>query len=239
MSNSSTAMSTFHPFPRLPAELRNTIWELNLDPREVTIKANRQTEMIGENLNFTVYFSSPTAIPSALQACRDSRSLLAERHYSRAFSNGTSPHYVWVAFALDTIRINDVDLPHLIRLPDPLAIRYLTVDCPAHSVHASTDPGFLKCRSVLLATSTLQRLSVVCERGIASAATGPVCSQKWIPFFETVPGPGPTGASPHWTMRFADTDDMTATDWAWLERPSWKTANTYRHINPMSMAWPR
>ncbi|KAK0752861.1 hypothetical protein B0T18DRAFT_423511 [Schizothecium vesticola] len=206
-------MATFHPFPRLPAELRNAIWELNLDPREVTIKANRQTEMTSENLNVTVYFSSPTAIPSVLQACRDSRSLLAERRYARAFSNGTSPHYVWAAFALDTIRICDVDLPHLIRLPDPLAIRYLTIDCPAHSVHDRRDPKFTACTWALRKLSTLERASVVCVLEYHASRSYKSCSFKWGSFFSLYQMPGPRkieDSPPYWTMRFADTDDMTA-----------------------------
>jgi hypothetical protein len=30
-------MFTFHPFPRLPLELRRSIWELSIEPREVAV----------------------------------------------------------------------------------------------------------------------------------------------------------------------------------------------------------
>jgi hypothetical protein len=30
-------MSTFHPFPRLPLELRLAIWEMTVEPREVEV----------------------------------------------------------------------------------------------------------------------------------------------------------------------------------------------------------
>lgn len=79
-------MTTFHPFPRLPAELRNAVWELTLDPREVAIKANYQHErgMPGENFHVIVHFSSPTAslpglsVPARLAPLHPS---LQEQHH--------------------------------------------------------------------------------------------------------------------------------------------------------------
>ncbi|KAF1937319.1 hypothetical protein EJ02DRAFT_515300 [Clathrospora elynae] len=36
-------MSTFHPFPRLPLELRLAIWEMTVEPREVEVRIVRPT----------------------------------------------------------------------------------------------------------------------------------------------------------------------------------------------------
>jgi hypothetical protein len=36
-------MSTFHPFPRLPLELRLTIWEMTVEPREVEVRIVQPT----------------------------------------------------------------------------------------------------------------------------------------------------------------------------------------------------
>lgn len=211
-------MTTFHPFPRLPAELRNAVWELTLEPREVTIKASYQGEGSGENFHVVVHFSSPTAIPSALQACRDSRYLLASRHYTRAFGNGTTPNYIWIAFALDTIRICDTDLPQLICLPDLLSIRYLTIDCPAHSVHDRFDATFAVCEIALLKLSALQRASIVCAEDYRpSPVLYDTCASKWENFLYDIlrqkPGPQPLQDSPpRWTMRYANTIDRSPMD---------------------------
>lgn len=228
-----TNMTTFHPFGLLPAELRNAIWELTLDSREVTIKANRHACTPDDNLDVSVYFTSPTLIPSALQACPDSRSLLASRHYTRAFSNGTTPHHVWVAFALDTIRICDVDLPYLVRLSNPLPIRHLTIDCPAHSVHDRWDPKFTEYSMVLLKLGTLERASVVCALEYhASRSIHPTCADKWdnfLSFFQMPSLQKPENSPPHWTMRFADTGDRTARELflanahAWLAQSAQRT----------------
>lgn len=94
---------------------------------------------------------SSSTFPPRRRACRDSRYLLASRHYTLAFKNSTTPHYVWAAFTLDTIRICDVHLAQLVRLPDLLAIRYLTIDCPAHLIHHRWNLEFAQCESALRA----------------------------------------------------------------------------------------
>lgn len=206
--SSSSAMTTFHPFPRLPAELRNAVWELTLDPREVAIKASYQGEGSGEDFHAVVHFSSPTAIPSALQACRDSRYLLASRHYTRAFGNGTTPHYTWIAFALDTIRICDTDLPQLICLPDLLSIRSLTIGCPAHSIHDRFDATFAVCEIALLKLTTLHRASIVCAVEYQPLpTTNATCADKWVDFLHDIQARHPLTLPhnpPRWTMRYAN-----------------------------------
>lgn len=207
--------TTFHLFPRLPAELRNAVWELTLDPREVAIKANYLGEMSGDHFRVVVHLSSPTAMPGALQACRDSRYLLASRHYTRAFSNGTTPHYVWAAFAIDTIRICDIDLLQLVCLPDPLAIRHLTIDCPSHSVHDRWDAEFAQCEIALLKLSALQQASIVCAedyRPLPSVYA--TCAGKWENFLYDISrrkaGPQTLEDNPsRWTMRYANTNDRS------------------------------
>lgn len=82
-------MSTFHPFSRLPLELRWRIWELSIEPREVAV---------GRELSRC----SRTPPPSVLHACAESRSHL-QSLYTKAFATGTLPKYSLVDFDIDTV----------------------------------------------------------------------------------------------------------------------------------------
>jgi hypothetical protein len=62
-------MSTFHPFPRLPLELREQIWKDTIEPRTVDVRRIRVwSQQYGQ------LFSS-TPIPGTLQSCREARNL--------------------------------------------------------------------------------------------------------------------------------------------------------------------
>lgn len=100
-------MSTFHPFPRLPYELRTQIWSLATPPRIVHV---RQTELPGGHEIACVV--SPTPSHPVLQVCRESRQLAA---YQRAFTDGAEPRYTWIDFEADMICIQSVDLLHELR----------------------------------------------------------------------------------------------------------------------------
>ncbi|KAH7071924.1 hypothetical protein BKA63DRAFT_373461, partial [Paraphoma chrysanthemicola] len=71
--------ATFHPFSRLPAELRIQIWELTVEPRTVELprKLSRQQRI------FPRVFS-PSPVPGTVQACQESRRL---NLYPKAFSD--------------------------------------------------------------------------------------------------------------------------------------------------------
>ncbi|KAH6892883.1 hypothetical protein B0T10DRAFT_481066 [Thelonectria olida] len=100
------ATASFHPFPRLPFELRAHIWGFAAAPRIVHIRTNRTD------------FLSPTPPPGVLQASKEAR-----RHapYRRSFfattNTGSGPRYVWVNFEMDMICIEDHEVerlaPHL------------------------------------------------------------------------------------------------------------------------------
>ncbi|KAL7936608.1 hypothetical protein V8C35DRAFT_295939 [Trichoderma chlorosporum] len=86
-------MSTFHPFPRLPQELRAYIWSLAAHPRLVHVDTKTSK---GE----VVCVTTPTLAPPVMQACHESRQY---GPYRRAFTIGSEPRYVWVNFETDMI----------------------------------------------------------------------------------------------------------------------------------------
>jgi hypothetical protein len=62
-------MTTFHPFPRLPLELREHIWKDTMEPRTVDVRRVREwPQRYGQLI-------SSTPIPAILQSCREARNL--------------------------------------------------------------------------------------------------------------------------------------------------------------------
>jgi hypothetical protein len=97
-------MATFHPFLRLPAELRSQIWKSTVEPRIIDVEVRRERGGIQ-----APYLVSHTAVPAVLQTCREARN---EGLYQQAFSEiaGTDDHrrrYVWAALNVDTIDIGE------------------------------------------------------------------------------------------------------------------------------------
>ncbi|KAK1778230.1 hypothetical protein QBC45DRAFT_414813 [Copromyces sp. CBS 386.78] len=77
-------MTTFHPFPRLPPELRLRIWELTVEPRTVDFRIadtertmGFRIEAINGTPNNVVQLRSSTPPPATLQACREARNHLS------------------------------------------------------------------------------------------------------------------------------------------------------------------
>ena len=107
-------LNTFHPFSRLPQELRIQIWRAHLtsmEPRNLIIRSDRPK-------NFTrplQYFHSPTPIPPLLHTCLESR-LEALSFYVVAFTNGSNPRFTWTNFQFDIIVITEWDLCKLSQL---------------------------------------------------------------------------------------------------------------------------
>ncbi|KAH8204565.1 hypothetical protein TruAng_001194 [Truncatella angustata] len=116
-------MYTFHPFPRLPLELRRSIWEMSVEPRVVVIN---KTVVNGIAQIYGDYFWSPTRVPSALHACSESRSYL-QNSYSKAFKTRTHPHYIWTDFDNDTIWAKPGYLLEIVE--EWNSIRQLTIEC--------------------------------------------------------------------------------------------------------------
>ncbi|KAH0593955.1 hypothetical protein MHUMG1_08278 [Metarhizium humberi] len=98
-------MATFHPFPRLPFELRAMVWALAAEPRTVQIDvdyAERINPQVGQSDVMGIYCSS-TPVPAVLHTCQESRK---QSPYEKLFySEETEPCYVWVNFDLDMFDI--------------------------------------------------------------------------------------------------------------------------------------
>ncbi|KAI1410091.1 hypothetical protein F5Y13DRAFT_76874 [Hypoxylon sp. FL1857] len=99
-------MSTFHPFPRLPTELRLRIWALTVEPRVVEVR------VVPDNPLEVQRLVSPTPVPAILQTCQEARNLGL---YKRAFSEvtatkvnvaaGAESRYVWLNLDIDMVSI--------------------------------------------------------------------------------------------------------------------------------------
>ncbi|PHH90080.1 hypothetical protein CDD83_4588 [Cordyceps sp. RAO-2017] len=86
--------ASFHPFLRLPPELRSRVWAATVEPRTVDARVDCETSVSR--------LLSSTPVPAMLQACREARN---QGLYQRAFSHVTEPRYVWVNFEMDMISI--------------------------------------------------------------------------------------------------------------------------------------
>ncbi|PTB52869.1 hypothetical protein M431DRAFT_557433 [Trichoderma harzianum CBS 226.95] len=99
-------MSTFHPFPRLPQELRAHIWSLAAHPRLVHVRWKTNLSEAVEK----VHVVTPTPCPPVMHVCRESRQ---HAPYRRAFTIGSELRYVWVNFETDMICLQEFYLKHL------------------------------------------------------------------------------------------------------------------------------
>jgi hypothetical protein len=94
-------MSTFHPFPRLPFELRAQIWEETIRPRVVKVEVGQ------DRPEDPWYLRTSTPPPAPLHACREARNA---RLYQKSFTelanpNGAGQQYVWLNLDIDIISI--------------------------------------------------------------------------------------------------------------------------------------
>lgn len=111
------SMATFHPFSRLPWELRARIWTLTVEPRTVEVHIIHEDPVVPpdaqsvENSRALVsHLVSFTPVPATLQTCQEARSLGL---YQRAFSElDTSSNlaaeqrrYVWLNLETDMVSI--------------------------------------------------------------------------------------------------------------------------------------
>jgi hypothetical protein len=106
-----TTLTTFHPFPNLPFELRLKIWEHALsEPRTVTISCQR--EMLDRERRFAKAFTSTTPHPPLLHTNRESR-IEALSLYQPTFKTDISSNYTYICFARDTIKCADSVLEYM------------------------------------------------------------------------------------------------------------------------------
>ncbi|EUC45685.1 hypothetical protein COCMIDRAFT_94758 [Bipolaris oryzae ATCC 44560] len=98
-------MATFHPFLRLPQELREQIWTDTVEPRTVDVRRFREwSQRYGRLV-------SSTPIPAILQSCREARNLgLYKRVFfevaaEETYSTKTEQRYVWMDLDTDMMDI--------------------------------------------------------------------------------------------------------------------------------------
>ncbi|KAF2743581.1 hypothetical protein M011DRAFT_372674, partial [Sporormia fimetaria CBS 119925] len=93
--------STFHPFPRLPCELRLQIWEHAVEPRtiEVRYRAYKPERLLCTN-----------PVPAIMEACREARDV-GLKLYEKAFLDSIpgrpdlGERYIWLNWDFDVISI--------------------------------------------------------------------------------------------------------------------------------------
>ncbi|OBR04064.1 hypothetical protein CH63R_13191 [Colletotrichum higginsianum IMI 349063] len=99
-------MLTFHCFPLLPVELRQRIWMLSMEPRQIVYGKEPPS-----------YYQCPWPAsappPPLLHTCDESRAQL-KRHYVKAFVTEKAPEkYTWVNFDIDTVYLAQHNLKNL------------------------------------------------------------------------------------------------------------------------------
>lgn len=99
---------TFHPFSRLPTELRLVIWQFYL-PRERVLAMKRTRLMSEHHIPFTVHgFWAPNSVPTALHICRESR-CEALRYYKLSFGTWDGQRLTYFDPNFDTVYIGNRD----------------------------------------------------------------------------------------------------------------------------------
>ncbi|KAI0181180.1 hypothetical protein GGR52DRAFT_21747 [Hypoxylon sp. FL1284] len=148
-------MSTFHPFPRLPAELRTRIWALSVEPRVVEVRVLPDTRLRTKRL------LSPTPVPAMVQTCQEARSA---GMYKQAFSEltataGGESRYVWLNLDIDMVSIGKT--PFKAFAPVASSIRRLRFE------RENSDESFYHFEvKELRAWVNTEEIHVVCEDGM-------------------------------------------------------------------------
>ncbi|KAH6640360.1 hypothetical protein F5144DRAFT_560078 [Chaetomium tenue] len=153
------ASPKFYPFMRLPLELRQQIWEMSADPREVDF-----SQLEDNTTNDSRRQPRPCAAaapPPLLTACTESRAhmqrfytqtSLLPSHAPQTPPSETSPPYCWVNLAADTVRLADRQLPTFSHLA---ALRKLVVE--TRGGHFERSSGLLLTRPGM----ALQELTIL------------------------------------------------------------------------------
>lgn len=100
------SMSTFHPFPRLPFELRARIWEMTVEPRVVELRISRRDHGVRSRKSIRHVFST-TPIPPVLQVCQQARN---QGLYQRPFAkvcNARGWQYIWINLDIDMVSVGE------------------------------------------------------------------------------------------------------------------------------------
>ncbi|TDZ99605.1 hypothetical protein C8034_v000014 [Colletotrichum sidae] len=117
-------MATFHCFPLLPLEVRQCIWELAMDHRQI---------LYGEEpvSGYKCPWPSSAPPPPLLHACAESRTYL-QRYYRKVYATGKDTgRYDWVDFDIDTLYLPQDDLETL-HAQYPMARRLIILGIDSH-----------------------------------------------------------------------------------------------------------
>ncbi|KAI1501420.1 hypothetical protein F5X99DRAFT_198857 [Biscogniauxia marginata] len=148
-------MSTFHPFPRLPTELRACIWALAVEPRVVEVR------VVPDNPLEVQRLVSPTPVPAILRTCQEARSLgLYKQTFSEVTAaTGAESRYVWLNLDIDMVSIGKTSFRAF--APVALSIRRLRFE------RKNSDESFyyFEVRELLDWVNT-EEIHVVCEDGM-------------------------------------------------------------------------
>ncbi|KAL0930313.1 uncharacterized protein CTRU02_214388 [Colletotrichum truncatum] len=99
-------MPTFYCFPLLPVEIRQRIWELAMEPRQIVYGEEPPSY-------YQCPWPSSAPPPPLLHTCAESRTHL-QRYYAKAFATEKDPEkYAWVNFDIDTFYLNQRALGEL------------------------------------------------------------------------------------------------------------------------------
>ncbi|KAJ2975821.1 hypothetical protein NQ176_g5303 [Zarea fungicola] len=109
--------ATFHPFPRLPVELRTLVWGLAIEPRIVDVRAiqgSRSSRGPSRDIGNVRAYSDPfipTPVPGVMHACQESRNQgLYERVPYTLSSDPPEERYAWINFDKDMIDLQQGQL---------------------------------------------------------------------------------------------------------------------------------
>lgn len=195
MAQSEPAGPAFHLFPRLPLELRQQIWKLSIEPREVVIGRTGYRE----------HGRRSTPPPPLLLVCAESRSYI-QRFYTKASVQDPSrPESLWVNFEIDELYMMDYDFRCFGDIP---LIQRLTVVTFEYEWLYRTEIV-----SDIWKAKSLETLTVIDEVG--------ACEFTWVMgwegfmqelYFRCDPAP--------WYTKIVSGDDlvMTRDDWLKIER---------------------
>lgn len=128
-------MATFHPFPRLPAELRSQIWKLTTEPRIVDVMLQYKRDEYGRQIDNDKYLVWHEPSPAVLHTCREARH---EMPHQKVFSELAGPEgsrsYVWLALEIDMIHIGFGEALFVCYKSVAPAIRRLMFQCDSSVV---------------------------------------------------------------------------------------------------------
>ncbi len=160
--------TTFHPFLRLPLELRIQIWSLAVSPRRLDIGPH-QMEMSPENMSDFRWgrakYTSRIPPPGVMHACRESRQYA---RYRKAFFSPPD-RYLWVNFQQDMICLAHYDVTVL--APHYADIERLRYTVPDHD-EIYVSEWFRDCSQEILGVfSALKELHVAVDAGLFAWGT--------------------------------------------------------------------